>query len=63
MMKLILVIKTEKLNTYLESAIDNFKNMEANVLHDVDLKKCVDDYIAAILICDGNLFELKETPN
>lgn len=62
-MKMILSINTEKLNTYLESAIDNFKNMEANVLHDVDLKKCVDDYIAAILICDRNLFELKETPN
>ena len=62
-MKMILSINTSKLNTYLENAIENFKNMEANVLHDVDLKKCADDYISAILICDGNLFELKETPN
>ena len=62
-MKLILVINKNKLNTYLENAIDNFKSTEATCLYDVDLKKCVDDYISAILICDGNLFELKETPN
>lgn len=62
-MKMKLTINTEKLNEQIESAIDNFKDMEANVLHDVDLKKCVDDYIAVIFICHDHLFELKESPN
>ena len=58
--KLILRIDSEKLNKLLESAIDNFKDMEANHLHDVDLEKCVSDYISAVLIFNQSVFKLEQ---
>ena len=58
--KLILRIDSEKLNKLLESAIDNFKDMEANCLHDVDLEKCVGDYISAVLIFNHGIFKLEQ---
>ena len=58
--KLILRIDSEKLNKLLESAIDNFKDMEVNQLHDVDLEKCVSDYINAVLIFNQGIFKLEQ---
>ena len=53
-------IDSDKLNKLLESAIDNFKDMEANHLHNVDLEKCVSDYISAVLIFNQGIFKLEQ---
>ena len=53
-------IDSDKLKKLLESAIDNFNDMEANHLHDVDLRKCLDDYISAVLIFNQGIFKLEQ---
>ncbi len=58
--KLVLRIDSEKLKNLLESAVDNFKDMEANHLHNVDLRKCLDDYISALLIFNQSVFKLEQ---
>lgn len=58
MSKLVLRVDQEKLNKIVEKSIDNFKQMESDVLFDVDLEKCMQDYINAVFIYHTELFEL-----
>ncbi|AFV51491.1 hypothetical protein AB2_07 [Acinetobacter phage vB_AbaM-IME-AB2] len=51
-------IDKEKLTKLCEIAIENFKKYEQNQLNDVDIDKCVDDYISAVLIYNTRLTKL-----
>lgn len=51
-------IDKEKLTQLCEIAIENFKKYEQDQLNDVDIDKCVDDYISAVLIYNTELTKL-----
>ena len=44
-----------------EWAINTFKGLECDSLHDVDIEKCITDYVNALFIYDGRI--VKTTPN
>lgn len=54
--KVLIKLDSNKLYQLLESAIDNFKQMESNHLFDVDLEKCSKDYVSALMIYNQTLF-------
>jgi hypothetical protein len=58
-MKVSIKLNSEKLYQKLEKAIENFKDEESKQLNDVDIGKCSDDYITALLIFDQTLFTTK----
>lgn len=53
-----LMIDTKKLNTLIESAIENIAEMEANSLHEVDIEACLQSYISALLLYNQTLFKV-----
>lgn len=53
-----LIIDTKKLNTLIESAIENLAKMESNSLHEVDIEACLQSYISALLLYNQTLFKL-----
>ena len=61
-MRMIMILDSQKLFNLTEKAIDNFKDMEARQLNNVDLKKCIDDYMKALLIYNQTMWRtsLKE---
>lgn len=61
-MKLILKTNTELMNKKIENAIETFKFMESQLLHDVDLEKCIKSYLDAIFIYDARLVVVKRSP-
>ena len=58
-MKLVAQINTELMNKKIENAIENFKFMGSQLLHDVDLEKCIKSYLDAIFIYDARLVVVK----
>lgn len=52
----VLRVNSQKLYECLEIAIENFKTMESNNCGNVDLEKCSQDYINALLIFNQTLF-------
>lgn len=52
-----MILDTQKLFNLTEKAIDNFKDMEARQLNNVDLKKCIDDYIKAMFIYNETVWK------
>ena len=58
-MKVSIKVNSEKLYQKLEKVIENFKDAESRQLNNVDLVKCCDDYITALLIFDQTLFTTK----
>lgn len=58
-MKVSIKVNSEKLYQKLEKAIEYFKDAEAKQLNNIDMKKCSDDYIKALLIFDQTLFTTK----
>lgn len=54
-MKIILKTNTTLLNSKIESALENFKLMESQVLFNIDIEKCIKDYLDVIFIYDGRL--------
>lgn len=57
--KLVAQINTELMNKKIETAIEAFKSMESQLLHDVDLEKCIKSYLDAIFIYDARLVTVK----
>ena len=53
----VLRVNSQKLYERLELAIENFKTMESNHCGNVDLEKCSEDYIKALLIFNQTLFD------
>ena len=58
--RLVLRVDSNKLYEALEKAIENFKSMEAAHLDSVDIKKCYEDYVSAVLIFNKTLFRLEQ---
>lgn len=58
-MKVSIKVNSEKLYQKIEKAIEYFKDAESRQLNNVDLGKCSDDYIKALLIFDQTLFATK----
>jgi hypothetical protein len=58
-MKVSIQVNSEKLYQKLEKAIEYFKDAESRQLNNVDLVKCSDDYVTALLIFDQTLFTTK----
>lgn len=58
-MKVSIKVNSEKLYQKLEKAIEYFKDAESKQLNDVDMEKCSNDYIKALLIFDETLFITK----
>ena len=56
-MKIKVILQTEKLYQKIEKAIENLIHLESESPHDVDIGKCIDDYITALLIFDQTLFK------
>jgi hypothetical protein len=56
-MKMIMVLDSQKLFNLTEKAVDNFKDMESKQLNNVDLKKCIDDYMRALLIYNQTMWK------
>lgn len=55
--KMVLLVNSNKLYKRIEMAIENFKDMEAQFDGNVDLEKCSQDYIKALLIFNQTLFD------
>lgn len=55
--RVFLKVNSERLYSKIEKAIENFKDMEANFDGNVDLEKCSQDYINALLIFNQTLFD------
>ena len=53
-----LIVDTKKLNGLIESATENFIEMESNSLHEVDIEACLQSYISALLLYNQTLFKL-----
>lgn len=56
-MKMIMILDSQKLFNLTEKAVDNFKEMESRHLGSVDLKKCIDDYMKALLIYNQTMWK------
>lgn len=56
-MRMIMILDSQKLFDLTEKAVDNFKEMESKQLNNVDLKKCIDDYMRAILIYNQTMWK------
>ena len=56
-LRCVLRVNSQKLYERIEMAIENFKDMEAQYDGNVDLEKCSQDYIKAILIFNQTLFD------
>lgn len=54
----ILTIDSNKLNNLIDSAADNFLEMELDSHHEVGIKACLDCYISALLLYNQTLFKL-----
>lgn len=48
--KLIAKIDENKVNKILEQGVEYFKKLELESLKDVDLEKCIDDYVGAVFL-------------
>lgn len=55
-LRCVLRVNSQKLYERIEIAIENFKYMEAQYDGNVDLEKCSQDYIKAVLIFNQTLF-------
>lgn len=56
-MRMIMILDSQKLFDLTEKAVENFKDMEAKHLGSVDLKKCIDDYMKALLIYNQTMWK------
>lgn len=56
-MRMIMILDSQKLFNLTEKAVDNFKDMEARQLNNIDLEKCINDYIKAVLIYNQTMWK------
>lgn len=56
-MRMIMILDSQKLFNIIEKAVENFKDMEARQLNNVDLEKCINDYIKAVLIYNQTMWK------
>lgn len=59
MAKISIKVKSEMLYELIEKAVDNFKLFESQIADSIDIEACTQDYIAALLIFNCNLYETK----
>ena len=52
-----MILDSQKLFKLTEKAVDNFKDMEARQLNNIDLEKCINDYIKAVLIYNQTMWK------
>lgn len=59
-MKLVLMTDVDYLNSLLKRASDLFVELESDCLNDVDIDRCLSDYIKATFIFNNNIFKVVE---
>lgn len=57
MPKLVLKIDNDAMSLCVNDAIEFFKHLESECLHDVDLKRCASDFIVAAMIYHTEWFK------
>lgn len=56
--KATLTLDAKKLHELIESASENFMEMESNSIHEANVSDCLNDYVSALLIYNQTLFKL-----
>lgn len=58
-MKVTIVTNAKLIEKKMENAVDEFKRLESDCLDNVDILKCIDDYVRALFIYDTRLVTVK----